>query len=291
VLPRVAQVVNTAPEYAALRRVYVSRVAAEWFRRHGNRRSKLGRLVDSGRIDRWALNPPWNPSGVFNEMLRSIREGEFTVERTLSNGTVTYTRIYQFGGVDLTRAPRNRLGKRAFTTSYPRVARAVRRAVRRPAADVSRGDLWLGARSGKRRKAQPRIRFESRRAAHGALALAVTTPDRRVRAGELVTYRLRVTNQTALALTDVRVCDRLPAALEYVASNRPRELRDGWHCWTLPRLGGRGSQTVRLTARVLGGAHGRVRTVATAVAADAGVRAQRTIAVQGGGVAPGGVTG
>ena len=287
VLPRVAQVVNTAPEYAALRRVYVSRVAAEWFRRHGDRRSKLGRLVDSGRIDRWALNPPWDPSGVFNEMLRSIREGEFSVQRTLSDGTVTYTRIYQFGGVDLTRAPRTRVGRKAFKASYPRVARTVRRAVKRPAADASRGDMWLGARSGKARKGQPRIRFESRRAARGSLALAVTTRDGRVRAGDLVNYRLRVKNLTDLALADVRICDRLPAELEYVASSRRRQLRDGWHCWELPRLAAGGSQTVRLTARVLGGAHGRIRTVATA----AGVRAQRTISVQGGSVTPGGVTG
>jgi hypothetical protein len=48
---------------------------------------------------------------------------------------------------------------------------------------------------------------------------------------------------------------------------------------------------VRLTARVLGGVRGRVRTVARASAADVAVRAQRTIAVQGGRVAPGGVTG
>ncbi|WP_033407722.1 hypothetical protein [Nonomuraea coxensis] len=74
ILPRVQRAVNTAPEYAALRRVYLSRVAAEWYRE----RSRTGRttyasLVDKGDVRRWRSRQEWSPRQVFDAYVRSYR--------------------------------------------------------------------------------------------------------------------------------------------------------------------------------------------------------------------------
>jgi hypothetical protein len=147
ILPHVVQAVNTSPLFAALRRVYLSRVAAEWVRTRGIRRTPLGRIANSGRIDRWVARPAWDPMGVFNQYLQSVRDGEFRVEHQLPSGNTVYTRTYVYGGVDFSRAPRQNVTRRDFIARWPRLARDVRRALRRPARDVQRGDIWLGGRS------------------------------------------------------------------------------------------------------------------------------------------------
>ena len=52
--PRVQHAVNSAPEYAALRRVYLSRIAAEWYRRHVSSASLDGGTgFGGGVVGRW----------------------------------------------------------------------------------------------------------------------------------------------------------------------------------------------------------------------------------------------
>jgi hypothetical protein len=52
ILPHVQRAVGRRPEYAALRRVYLARVAAEWYRRLGAREG--GAFVESGQLERCA---------------------------------------------------------------------------------------------------------------------------------------------------------------------------------------------------------------------------------------------
>ena len=60
ILPKLIEGVNTNPEYAALRRVYLARVAAEWFRvRQGERPTSLGKVIGSGDVGPWAMPPGW----------------------------------------------------------------------------------------------------------------------------------------------------------------------------------------------------------------------------------------
>jgi uncharacterized repeat protein (TIGR01451 family) len=287
IVPVVERAINTEPQYAALRRVYLSRVAAEWFRRRSaQHRTAVSRIVDSGDVDPWALNPPYDPQPVFDEMVRSLTQGEFVVERPKQTGGVDWIRVYSFGGVNFSAAPRRKVSAREFRANYPRLARQVRRAEREPAANGN--EVWLGGGGDVTPSsvvhAMPDVRLD------------LTTRHARAQAGQQVTYRLRVANTTPHQMLRVRVCDRMPPALRYVRSSRPRQVRNGHHCWRIGRIGARRSTTIAVTAQVLSNARGRVPYAATTTAAAAsitGSTAQRTITVGAAGSQPrpGGVTG
>ena len=63
IAPAMSQMVNTSPSYAELRRVFLSRVAAEWVRARADRATPLGKIIDSGAIDPWAGRPALEPDG------------------------------------------------------------------------------------------------------------------------------------------------------------------------------------------------------------------------------------
>jgi uncharacterized repeat protein (TIGR01451 family) len=286
VAPVVVQAINTEPQYAALRRVYLARVAAEWFRRRSaQNRTAVSPIIDSGTVDPWALNPPYDPKPVFDEMVRSLTQGEFVVQRPKNTGGVEWIRVYSFGGVDFSAAPRRRVGAREFKANYPRLARQARQARRRQAASDT--EVWLGGRG----DVAPADIVLHR----PDLLVNVRSSRARAQAGQQVTYRLRATNTTKRRMSDVRVCDRMPAELRFVRSSRRAQIRNGHHCWRIPRIGARRSTTIAVTAQVLSSARGRVRYRATAAAAAvsvAGSSAQRTITVGAGSQPrPGGVTG
>lgn len=164
ILPAVVQAVNTAPEFAALRRVYLSRIAAEWFRRrHARDRSTIGRIADSGNIRRWRAVTPWNPVDVFNRYLQSVRNGEWTYDRRGRVNGREYVVTTVFGGVDFSRTPRAKVTRRNFRKRWPRLASRVKRSLRRPAVDAGRGEVWLGGHTGTP-AAAPRRRGTARRA-------------------------------------------------------------------------------------------------------------------------------
>ncbi len=151
ILPHVQTAVNTHAAYAPLRRVYLSRIAAEWFRqRASRRRTALDRIADSGRIDRWIARPAWNPIDVFNRYVASVRDGEFKVQRPSQHGNDTYTRFYVYGGVDFSQTPARNVDAAQFEARFPALGRRVRRSLRRPALDAQRGELWVGGTSGGR---------------------------------------------------------------------------------------------------------------------------------------------
>lgn len=150
ILPAVVQAVNTAPEFAALRRVYLSRIAAEWFRtRHARDRSPIGRIGDSGNIRRWRAVAPWNPVDVFNRYVASVRNGEWTYGRRVRINGREYVLTTVFGGVDFSRTPRAKVTRRDFRKRWPRLASHVKRSLRRPAVDARRGEVWVGGHTGR----------------------------------------------------------------------------------------------------------------------------------------------
>lgn len=284
IVPVVEQEINTSAAYAPLRRVYYSRVAAEWFKRRAaaGQRTAFNDLIDRGRLDPWALNPPWNPRPVFDEMVRSLTQGEFRVERPKETGGVTWTRVYSFGGVNFSRAESRGVSSQEFKAKWPRRAGQVRQSMRQAAVDG--GEVWLGAgdRAGGSDGAPVRVSL-SMRASHS-----------RARAGQRLTFGLRVTNPGRSAVRDVRVCARMPAGLRYLGASRRARLRDGEHCWGIARLAGRRSASIRVTARVAKGARGRLHVRATAAAqGSAGpVEAGRTVRIgRSRPDRPGGVTG
>ncbi|MFZ0090087.1 MAG: DUF11 domain-containing protein, partial [Solirubrobacteraceae bacterium] len=112
------------------------------------------------------------------------------------------------------------------------------------------------------------------------LTLVKTISRRVVKAGQQVSYRLKVSNPTLGTLKNVRVCDRLPLGLVFVSSSPKARLSNGSQCWSFRLLQARESKTIKLVARVLPGA--RRSLVNHAVATAPGVppaRASRRLRV------------
>lgn len=151
ILPELEHAVNTAPEYADLRRVYVSRVAAEWYRQRSRHKTTVYHdLIDSGDVSAWPARVEWDPQEVYERFLDSYRNGEFTVERTTVDGGYLVTSVYVYGGVDFTRVPEHHLSHDEFDRHYPQLQTAVRRSLHGPVPDAHTAAVWLGGQSAER---------------------------------------------------------------------------------------------------------------------------------------------
>jgi hypothetical protein len=145
VLPKIVAAVNTAPEYQDLRRVYYSRVAAQWIREQSKQKTTAySRVIDSGSIDLWALHTDWRPEDVFDAYVKSYRDHEFDVTRTTRSGNTAVTRTYVFGGVDFSASPRTDIGTAAFDKDHPDLASTVNFSRDAAISDASGDSVWLG---------------------------------------------------------------------------------------------------------------------------------------------------
>ncbi|HEY9372183.1 MAG TPA: hypothetical protein VIU94_27685, partial [Streptomyces sp.] len=143
ILPQVQNAVNTAPEYADLRRVYASRVAAEWFRKRSTtKHTAYSDLIGKGDISRWASKEKWTPREVFDRYVKSYKNGEFKVKRTTTKGNIIYTNTYVYGGVDFTRINQNRLSAAKFAKEHPALSATARNALHAPSGTGR--EVWLG---------------------------------------------------------------------------------------------------------------------------------------------------
>jgi uncharacterized repeat protein (TIGR01451 family) len=113
-----------------------------------------------------------------------------------------------------------------------------------------------------------------------------------VEAGGRLRYAIVVRNPTAATATGFQVCDRLPAGLAFVSSSRHSVLREGAYCWRIPGLKGHAKVKIRVVARALVGAAGKL--VNTATLTGPGVKAAKAraaVRVEALPVREGGVTG
>ncbi len=148
ILPHVQRAVRRSPQYAALRRVYLSRVGAEWYRRLGSREGgAFGEIIDSGNISRWVSKRRWRPRDVFNRYVRSLRRGEFRVQRRMRRGNLVSTSTLVYGGVDFTEVPQQAISPTELRSRRPELAGTLVRALSRPAVERDRGDVWLAGAS------------------------------------------------------------------------------------------------------------------------------------------------
>lgn len=148
ILPQVEKAVNTAPEFADLRRVYVSRVAAQWYReRSRTKTTAYGDLVDKGNVSNWPSRTPWTPKEVFDQYVQSYTRGEFNVTHTTQDGNVIRTDTYVYGGVDFSNIPRTKLAGSAFTSRRPALAKTATAAAYAPTTEAGTKTLWLGGES------------------------------------------------------------------------------------------------------------------------------------------------
>lgn len=145
ILPRVRTAVNRAPEYADLRRVYTSRVAAEWYRNRSIAEdTAYGDLVDSEDISGWVLTGQWSPRKVFDSYVDSYANGEFNVTRRSTAGSMIYEHTYVFGGVDFSSVPFREVSVDYMQREQAGLPETIERSITRAAADGS-DQRWLGA--------------------------------------------------------------------------------------------------------------------------------------------------
>lgn len=117
ILPKIVDEVNHAPEYADLRRVYASRIAAEWYRqRSATKATAYSKIVDSGNIDAWTSKEPFSPQELFNRYRKSFYEGDATY--TWQTGDPTTWKL-TIGGVDFTNIPMVNMTPKDFAKDHP----------------------------------------------------------------------------------------------------------------------------------------------------------------------------
>lgn len=148
--------VNTAPEFADLRRVYTARVAAEWIKdRDAKRPGAFHDIIGSGDVSAWPARTDYDPQDVHDAYLELLQIVQYRYE--YEHGELEYY-VDVTGGIELPDAPRDQTPKQEFARDHPRLPRTVRdsrfEAVSLPpeiraqdevgALDDSAGTAWLG---------------------------------------------------------------------------------------------------------------------------------------------------
>ncbi len=173
ILPKIRDAVNHAPEYADLRRIYLSRVAAEWYRkREMKRHTMFGDLIGSGDVSYWPARQRWKPKDVFDQYVKSYTNGEFNVTHTTQQGNTVLTYTYVYGGVDFGDVRYGNLDPAAFTSKYGALPGAVQQALQKPSPDQN-GLVWFGSTTERRPIAKDRPRVDNRPLATLAIGLVV----------------------------------------------------------------------------------------------------------------------
>lgn len=144
VLPKINQAINHAPEFAELRRVYLSRVAAEWYRQQHGQDGTLRSLIDSGDVSTWPAIKAWSPRTVYRQYVHSYRHKEFNVKERGTRGNRPYVRTYTFGGVDFSKVILHRSSSSPINREDPDLAATEQRSLRQKTID-HQGRVWLGA--------------------------------------------------------------------------------------------------------------------------------------------------
>lgn len=145
VLPKVVQAVNTAPEYAPLRRAFTARVIAEWIRRRhaAGERTSFDKLIGSGDLGPAKGTDGWRPRQVYDAFVQSFRRGDFTFTETTREGGQELISKMTVGGVDFSRLSSTRLSAGDTDRRYPKVPESAKASGARPATAPD-GSIWLG---------------------------------------------------------------------------------------------------------------------------------------------------
>ncbi|MFC8797753.1 hypothetical protein ACFT2C_08455 [Promicromonospora sp. NPDC057138] len=146
--PLVEEAVNTAPEYADLRRVYTARIAAEWLRqRDAVRPGAFHDIIDSGDVSQWPVREGWDPQNVYDAFLEARETVQFRYE--YEHGDLPYY-MDVTGGIALPDAPRDPMPEAQFEREHPTLPKSVQSAKfeavtdRDIAPEDGAGVAWLG---------------------------------------------------------------------------------------------------------------------------------------------------
>ncbi|MFE7407870.1 hypothetical protein [Isoptericola sp. NPDC057559] len=121
--PLLEERVNADPEYADMRRVYTTRVAAEWIKdRDAKRPGAFHDVIGSGDVSDWPARTPWDPQVIFDELMVLLQTPQFRYE--YQHGEMDMW-VEVFGGIELPDAPRAQTPKAEFDRDHPRLPRTV----------------------------------------------------------------------------------------------------------------------------------------------------------------------
>lgn len=127
--PELERRVNDDKSYGDLRRVYSSRVAAEYIRRKDAvEATDFRKIIDSNDVKRWPLrgeNENWDKKTVYDSYVDSFRNGDYKFERVY-DGKVW---ILSMGGVDFSKAPKKNITRAQFDTEHKGLDRTTRTSV------------------------------------------------------------------------------------------------------------------------------------------------------------------
>jgi hypothetical protein len=148
-VPKVEEAVNTAPEYAPIRRAFLARVVAQWIRdRHqSGHHTSFDGLLDSGDLGPAVLTDGWQPRQVFDSYVRALRDKDFTYHQTMRVGDTRVIRTITYGGVDFSKLSSARLSAAQMNQRLPRLSQTVKASGTHP-AKASDGSIWLGESAG-----------------------------------------------------------------------------------------------------------------------------------------------
>ncbi|MFI9810251.1 LPXTG cell wall anchor domain-containing protein [Streptomyces sp. NPDC052301] len=144
VMPGVDKAVNTGDAYKDLRRVYASRVAAEWIRQQDAKKpTDFHPIINSNNVKRWPLRAPnatWTKQSVYDRYMKSLREGIEWFK--LEYGGQAYNQ--GVGGVDFSKAPKRNVTRVEFTTQHRTLPRTTKDSVRSQTSARDSDTTYLG---------------------------------------------------------------------------------------------------------------------------------------------------
>ena len=145
VLPKLVNMVNTDPQFADLRTIYRSRIAAEWYRNlSDSQHTTYADLIDQGDVSQWTTKTGWTPEQTFQQYVTSYTKGEWHITHTENKGEYTYKYEYTYGGVDLTTVPLQQVSSTTFAADDPGLAQNLAQSLTTPTTDDS-GTVMFGS--------------------------------------------------------------------------------------------------------------------------------------------------
>ncbi|MCX2181699.1 LPXTG cell wall anchor domain-containing protein [Streptomyces sp. SKN60] len=119
-VPIVEKKIAEGPAYADLRRVYASRVAAEWIKQQDAKKpGEFHKIIGSDDASRWPIRgAKWDSYEVWKNYRKSFMEGDYKYE--YKEGEYVYT--LTVGGVDFSKSPKKNITRTQFNAEKPNLS-------------------------------------------------------------------------------------------------------------------------------------------------------------------------
>jgi LPXTG-motif cell wall-anchored protein len=145
VVPDIEKKINTAPQYADLRRVYSARVAAEYVRQADAQAATDYRpIINSNNVAKWPLrgaNRTWTPRQTWEEYYKSFTQGDYSYP--------CGQKICVLGGVDFSKAPKHNISSTQFKAEHKNLPTSTKTAAKAMAPNADNSHLLLMGGGGK----------------------------------------------------------------------------------------------------------------------------------------------